>query len=137
MEALGAVASIGGIIQLAVHGIAAINFLRSVFEAHQDGACMEFVRGLVHSAQLLHDVQSLCLRIQQHRNLSVSKIRTASLRFHLDDCINDLEAWQSIAKRTERPNRSLGTVTKTKHFFQRAFDIKNALFTPDAQRTIQ
>lgn len=122
----------------AVYGISAITFLISVYKAYQGEVCREFVLILGQSAQLLQDVHILGLKIQKHRNLSVSKIRTASLRFQLEDCINDLKKWQSIIKQLARSKFDGNNMMRIKLFFQKAFDIKNAfaLTFSDARRTI-
>lgn len=102
MEVIGAVASIGGVIQLALHGIKFVEFLKTFAEIRGTEAAADFVSGLVAYAQLLHDVQALCDCIQQHRNPCVSQIRIATLRLCPEVCVQDLEAWHDIAKRLER-----------------------------------
>ncbi|KIW23691.1 uncharacterized protein PV07_11871 [Cladophialophora immunda] len=105
MEVIGAVASIGGVIQLVLHGVKFVEFLKIFAENCGTEAAADFVHGLVAYAQLLHDVQALCDCIQQHRNPCVSQIRIATLRLCLEDCVQDLETWHAIVKRLERTDR--------------------------------
>lgn len=95
------VASIAGVIQLAVYGVSAIKFLRGLYKDCDDEVAQEFLRGLVASTHLLHDVQTVCDRIQKHKNHKVSQIRTTSLEIQLQDCVNDLDAWKSRANRLD------------------------------------
>lgn len=103
MEVIGVVASIGGIIQLALHGVALIKHLREVFSKYDSEAADVFFDGLINSARLLHDVQALCKRIERHPNPNISKIRTATLQLHLEDCVKDLELWKKLSERVQRP----------------------------------
>jgi hypothetical protein len=102
MEAIGAVASIGGIIQLALLGGKIVKFLRVFAENCGTEAAVDFVHGLLVHAQLLHDVQALCDRIRKDKNPSISQIRVATLHICLEDCVQDLESWHGIVKRLER-----------------------------------
>nr|KAK5448804.1 hypothetical protein LTR18_001892 [Exophiala xenobiotica] len=105
MEVIGAVASIGGVIQLVLHGVKFVEFLKTFAENCGTEAAADFVHGLVAYAQLLHDVRALCDCIQQHRNHCVSQIRIATLRLCLEDCVQDLETWHAIVNRLERTDR--------------------------------
>jgi hypothetical protein len=108
MEAIGAVASIGGVIQLAVHGVKCVDYLKAfIRNCGPEGkeAAADFVHGLLAYAQLLHDVQALCGRIQKHSVPNVSQIRIATLQLCLEDCVKELEKWRGIATRLESKGR--------------------------------
>lgn len=96
METIGAIASVGGIIQLVVYGARTVKYLQNIYDDSDDSECQEFIHGLVKSGQLLHDVQHLCIRIQKHKNPLISQIRLVSLKIQLEDCISDLEHWQKV-----------------------------------------
>lgn len=102
MKVIGAVASLGGVIQLTVQGVKFVQFLRAFVESCSTEGAAEFIHGLLAYAQLLHDIQAVCNRTQKLRIPSVSQIRIASLRMFLEDCVQDLETWHDIVKRLER-----------------------------------
>jgi hypothetical protein len=154
MEAIGAVASIGGIIQLPLNGIAAIKFLQRLYEDCSDEVAQDFMHGLITSAQMHHDVQALCSRIQHHNNYMISQIRTASLQIQLEDCIHDLENWRTIANRiniTDQKRSSskiltgVGGATKVKltsaekfrRFVQAAFKASAVTAIAEARYAVQ
>jgi hypothetical protein len=128
MEVIGAIASVGGVIQLALHGIKCVDFLKAFIRncgPEGEEAAAEFVHGLLAYVQLLHDVQALCGRTQKHRVPNVSLIRIATLQLHLEDCVRELEKWRGIATQLEsiasRSNRGLSRHSSTRKGSQDKF----------------
>jgi hypothetical protein len=121
MEALGTVASVAGILSLAIQGIQAIQTLHDLYQHCTDEAAQQFLHELGVSARILCDVKELCDRSERHASGSRSQIRLASLQVQVEDCTADLETWLKTAKRIDSRSDRLRRFNKSSNNRQRSF----------------
>src|ERR1700733_1720698 len=145
MEALGTVASVAGILSLAIQGIQAIQTLHDLYQHCTDEAAQQFLHELSVSTRILCDVKELCDRSERHASGSRSQIRLASLQVQVEDCTADLETWLKTAKRIDSRSDRLLRFNKSSNNRQRSFSTllnailkrKNIVTTMHARQAIQ
>lgn len=114
LEALGAAASVAGILSLAGESIKAVFTLYRFYEDVDQASdtVRRFMRDINSLIQVLENVQHLLRKIDEK---DTTKYILASLQIELDDCNKDVYAWLALA-REMNPGTSTGTKKTLKKF---------------------
>jgi hypothetical protein len=117
MEAVGAIASIAGILSLTGQAMNGIIILRGFFQScsSESRSIERFLKRLNELIQILEHASDLIAKLRAAPSKIVPESILASLQIQLDDCNKDVYGWLATAK-TCLPASNTGTKAAFKKF---------------------
>lgn len=117
MEAVGAIASIAGILSLTGQAMNGIIILRGFFQScsSESHSIERFLKRLNDLIQILEHASDLVAKLRAAPSKIVPESILASLQIQLDDCNKDVYGWLATAK-TYLPASNTGTKAAFKKF---------------------
>jgi hypothetical protein len=118
MEALGAAASIAGLVSLAGQLLTLAAELRGFFNdvAKAPKNIEDFLKELNNLIRTLEGTKNLCERVEKQNSAEQIELSVASLKIQLEDCSKDISSWIIIARKYYIGDR-IGYMMKFKKFW--------------------
>jgi hypothetical protein len=102
MEAVGAAASILGILGFTIQALKVISQLKEFCSEFSDDTTAEFLHNLEISAGTIMVVKVFCERLDESVISTEVEFRVVSLQIQIEDCARDLENWLDLGYNMKR-----------------------------------